>query len=134
VGNRAGFYRATYRHHRRRLAAHGFVLLGLCSMPCSAFAGGVPGAVCRRDEVVRFVTDAIQGATFNAEIDHHTIAEVPTSTPDVVRCYAYVRITFYDTPRFGHVPLITYRTREYSVRKLIDGFEVAISPPQGPFP
>jgi hypothetical protein len=117
-----------------RASKIGLVLLPLCSIPCLAFAGGVPGAVCQRDEVVQFVTEAIQGATFKAKIDHHTIAEVPTSTPDVVRCYANVRIIFYDTPRFGPVPLITYQTREYSVRKLVNGFEVAISPPQGPFP
>jgi hypothetical protein len=103
----------------------------LCCVPNFVLAGEL---TCKRKEVLQFVTNVIQGTTFNARIDHWTIAEVPTSTPDVVRCYAQVQIVLYNTPTFGPVPLITHQMREYSVRKLVNGFEVALSPPQGPFP
>jgi hypothetical protein len=140
VADRAGLdargHWASYTDPPQRNRAYkiGLALLTLCSLPCSVVAGGVPGPVCKREEVVQYVTNSIQGSAFNAILDHRTIAEVPTSTPNVVLCYAWVRITFYDSPRFGPLPLTAYQTREYSVRKLVNGFEVAISPPQGPFP
>lgn len=91
-----------------------YVLLYLViSLP--ACAGD--GPVCGSAAVLDAVAGLLSKAGSDAQIDGRSIGQVPTTLADTVLCAVRLRDRFYDTSRFGLVPIVRPDVFQYTVRR-----------------
>jgi len=108
----------------KTLAARGLAIaLVLACMSSPSEAGGAR-EVCRQEDVVDFVSSAIQNGAFYVTFDRRSIAEQPSPRPDLVFCSVVTTRWAYDSTRFQRMTWL--ERRGYSVRKLEHGFEVTL--------
>jgi hypothetical protein len=94
----------------------------LVIQPPAMSRAGENAEICRRHEVVEFVSAAIRSETAYALLDPSSIGERPTPNSSAVLCSALVLRWEYDYTRFRRMTWLEYR--EYVVKKLAHGYEV----------
>src|SRR3954467_1408046 len=67
----------------------------------------VPGPVCRSPNVVRVMARELDDRAAYSVLEPSLIAQTPSQDPRIVRCDLCLPITWYDTPRFGDLMLVT---------------------------
>jgi hypothetical protein len=91
-----------------------YVLLCLV-IPLRALAGD--GPICGSTAVLDAVAGLLSQAGRNAQVDDRSVGQVPTARPDTVLCAVRLRDQFYDTNRFGLVPIVQPDVFQYTVRR-----------------
>lgn len=81
-----------------------------------AQAAELPRPVCGRTEVLAVVADDIVQRGIGAVIVPGSVGEIPTGMPDTVRCSVRIQATYFDTNRFGAVPLVRLSVMDFTVR------------------
>jgi hypothetical protein len=84
----------------------------------------IQGPVCRRQEVLDLVGNVLRPRAHYAHLDPDSVAEEPTTEPDVVHCRFCLTVPYYDTPVAGKVPLARCEPHEFDVRTLARGLVV----------
>lgn len=90
-------------------------LLGYLAFPAPVLAGD--GPICGNAVVLDAVAGLLSKAGSSAQVDGRSVAQVPTAQPDTVLCAVRLTDRFYDTPRFGLVPVIRPELFQYTVRR-----------------
>jgi len=90
------------------------VLLGYLVIPAPALAGD--GPICGSVAVLDAVAGLLSKAGSRAQVDGRSVGQVPTARPDTVLCAVRLRDQFYDTNRFGLIPIVQPDVFQYTVR------------------
>ena len=90
-------------------------LSGCLALPAPVLAG--EGPICGSAVVLDAVTSLLSQAGSNARVDGRSIGQVPTAQPDTVLCAVRLTDQFYDTSRFGLVPILRPEVFQYTVRR-----------------
>ncbi len=90
-------------------------LLGCLALSAPVHAGD--GPICGNAVVLDAVAGLLSKAGSGAQIDGRSVGEVPTTRPDTVLCTVRLRDRFYDTNRFGLVPVVRPEVFQYTVRR-----------------
>jgi len=91
-----------------------YVLLCLV-IPLPACAGD--GPVCGSAAVLDAVAGLLSKVGSDAQVDGRSIGQVPTARADTVLCAVRLRDQFYDTTRFGLIPIVRPDVFQYTVRR-----------------
>ena len=103
------------------------VLAGVsCAGTRPTQAGGPPISVCRQRDVLDVAAQRIAERGLYARLMRDSVSETPTLTPDLVMCTATVKVSHFDTPRFGQRPDVALEVTRFTVKRLNGGFEVGI--------
>ena len=90
-------------------------LFGCLVLPTPVLAGD--GPICGSAVVLDAVAGLLSKAGSSAQVDGRSVAQVPTARPDTVLCAVRLTDRFYDTSRFGLVPIIRPEVFQYTVRR-----------------
>ncbi|MGI4953528.1 MAG: hypothetical protein ACRYGM_17120 [Janthinobacterium lividum] len=90
-------------------------LLGCLALPAPVLAGD--GPICGSTVVLDAVTSLLSQAGSDARVDGRSVAQVPTARLDTVLCAVRLRDEYYDTSRFGPVPILRPEVFQYTVRR-----------------
>ena len=90
-------------------------LLGCLVLPAPVLAGD--GPICGRAGVLDAVAGLLSKAGSEARVDDRSVGQVPTAQPDTVLCAVRLTDRFYDTRRFGLVPIVHPEVFQYTVRR-----------------
>lgn len=90
-------------------------LLGYLAFPAPVLAGD--GPICGSAVVLDAVAGLLAKAGSGAQVDRRSVGQVPTAQPDTVLCAVRLTDQFYDTTRFGPVPIIRPELFQYTVRR-----------------
>ncbi len=89
-------------------------LLGCLIIPMPALAGD--GPICGSAAVLDAVAGLLSKAGSNAQVDDRSVGQVPTARADTILCAVRLRDQFYDTNRFGLIPIVRPAVFQYTVR------------------
>ena len=98
-------------------------VIGCLAVPGPALAHD--GPVCGSREVLDAVARLLVQAGSGARVEAGSVGQVPTARPDTVLCAVRLLDRFYDTNRFGVVPLVQPEVFEYTVRRVRTSLLVA---------
>ena len=90
-------------------------LFGCLVLPAPVLAGD--GPICGNAAVLDAVAGLLSKAGSAAQVDDRGVGQVPTARPDTVLCAVRLRDQFYDTNRFGLVPILRPEVFQYTVRR-----------------
>lgn len=90
-------------------------LLGWLVIPFPALAGD--GPICGSTAVLDAVAGLLSKAGNDAQVDGRSVGQVPTARADTVLCAVRLRDQFYDTNRFGLIPIVRPDVFQYTVRR-----------------
>ena len=89
--------------------------LGCLVLPAPVLAGD--GPICGDTVVLDAVAGLLSKAGSDAKVDGRSVGQVPTAQPDTVLCAVRLTDRFYDTRRFGLVPITRTEVFQYTVRR-----------------
>jgi hypothetical protein len=90
-------------------------LFGCLVLPVPVLAGD--GPICGSRVVLDAVAGLLSKAGSDAQVDGRSVGQVPTARPDTVLCAVRLTDQFYDTSRFGLVPILRPEVFQYTVRR-----------------
>ena len=90
--------------------------LGSLTVTAPVFAHDVP--VCGSPEVLEAVVRLLVQTGSAAQVEAASVGQVPTARLDTVLCGVRLLNRFYDTNRFGLLPLVQAEVFEYTVRRV----------------
>lgn len=98
---------------RQQIASACF--FGCLALPAPVLAGD--GPICGSRVVLDAVAGLLSHAGSGAQVDGRSVAQFPTARPDTVLCAVRLTDRFYDTSRFGLVPILRPEVFQYTVRR-----------------
>ncbi len=90
-------------------------LIGCLTLPGPILAAD--GPICGSRVVLDAVAGLLSKAGSFAQVDGRSVGQVPTAQPDTVLCAVRLTDQFYDTRRYGLVPVVRPEVFQYMVRR-----------------